>query len=296
MAFFHLYGKLYEVKRWVYMFLSTVHSFENLNKLKESGIDGIIIGVPYFSIRHCIEVSFDDLGTWKQKCDILGLGLYINVLKMCMEEDLEKLHEFLILCKQLDIDGIYYSDEGVLFEAMSLGMESKLIYQPETLVTSSNDVQFYLSQGIQAVSLAHELSLHEIELIACKCRNLEILVSGYFSIMYSRRPLITNYLNAIESDYDFKEKRLDLIEQTRNGRMPIIQDDAGTHVFSEEPISSFQEFERLKKCISRFRIDSLFFDDEYTCQVVQAYKNGSDLDLGSNRWYHEQTAKKKEEL
>ncbi|MCF0105952.1 MAG: U32 family peptidase, partial [Holdemanella sp.] len=43
------------------MFISTVHEFENLEKLKKSGIDGIIIGIPFFSIRQSNLVEIDDL-------------------------------------------------------------------------------------------------------------------------------------------------------------------------------------------------------------------------------------------
>ena len=34
------------------MYISTIHSLESLEKLKEAGIDAVIIGAPYYSIRH----------------------------------------------------------------------------------------------------------------------------------------------------------------------------------------------------------------------------------------------------
>ena len=79
-----------------------------------------------------------------------------------MDEDLSGVREYFSIFKELDVDGIYYADEGLYYEAKQLGIESKLIYQPETLVASSADVDFYMSLGIQSVSLAHELSLEEV--------------------------------------------------------------------------------------------------------------------------------------
>lgn len=277
------------------MFISTIHSIDNLEKLKNSGVDAVIVGILHFSIRHTIEVGLDKLPSLKEKCNELGLKLYVNFLRMCMEEDMEEVARILSIFKELDIDGVYYSDEGVLYEALQIGFESKLIYQPETLVASSSDVKFYLQQGIQSVSLAHELSLEEIKSIASKCNNIEILAFGYFSIMYSRRPLITNYLEAVNVDYDGFKKTFELIEQTREERMPIYQDENGTHVFCATPISSFNEFKTLKECgIDRFRIDSIFFNDDVTCLIVDAYKKGKYIELGTNRWYYEETIKKKE--
>lgn len=41
--------------------------------------------------------------------------------------------------------------------------------------------------------------------------------------------------------------------------MPIYEDHAGTHIFSANPISSFEQMDSLKEAgIKRFRIDSIF--------------------------------------
>lgn len=279
------------------MYICTIHSFDNLTRLKEAGASAVLVGVPHFSVRHCIEVAFDELYKWKQECDRLGLKLYVNFLRMFMEEDMTLVRDCLSNLKDVNVDGIYYADEGVLYEAIQLSIQDRLIYQPETLVASSHDVAFYLDQGIQSVSLAHELSLDEICSIASKTSNIEVLIHGHFSIMYSRRALVTNYLDAINKSVEVNNKRFDLIEQTRQERMPVVQDEAGTHIYSSDPISSFEELKMLQDVgITRFRIDSLFFDDNYACEVLQAYQNQRNLELGSNRWYHEMTTKKKEEL
>ena len=55
------------------MYISTIHSLESLEKLKEAGIDAVIIGVPYYSIRHCIEVDKTNLQVWKEKCKELNI-------------------------------------------------------------------------------------------------------------------------------------------------------------------------------------------------------------------------------
>ena len=176
------------------MFIVTIHDLKNIKKLKEAGADAIIIGVEDFSIRQSLTISLRDLKEVVLQCHALNLKLYVNTLRFFMEDELNLLEKFLKACKEADVDGIYYSDEGVFYEAQKQGMESLLIYQPETLITNHMDIAFYLNLGIQSVSLAHECSLEEILQMTEQTKEVEILISGYFSILYSRRMLVTNYL------------------------------------------------------------------------------------------------------
>lgn len=273
------------------MLITTIHQFESLQALKDNGVDAILIGIPHYSIRHCIEVSLQDLPKWREACAKLNLKLYINFLKFCHEDQIEDMKKTLSILKENQVDGIYYGDEGVFYEAKKINLSC--IYQPETLITSSYDINFYLNNGAKSVSLAHELSLDEICEIAQVQPNFEILLSGYYSILYSRRPLLSNYFQLLKLENN--KKSYTLIEQTRQGKMPIIEDENGTYIFSEEPMQSYEEFETLRKLqISRYRIDSIFFDDQWTLQVLQSYQKKLKTVPGSNRWYYQESIQKKE--
>ena len=58
--------------------------------------------------------------------------MYVLVNRIFVEEELERLRDFLKLLKELDVEGIYYGDEGVLYEAARLDMKDRLIYNPDT--------------------------------------------------------------------------------------------------------------------------------------------------------------------
>lgn len=286
------------------MIITTIHSIESIPMLAQAGVDAIIVSIPYFSIRNSNIVQLDELATWKEACMQNNVLLYVNFLRFCMESDTEEMKKTLAILKDVDVDGIYYADEGVYYEADQLGIANKLIYQPETLVTSHFDVDFYLSQGVQSVSLAHELSLEEIGSIAKYTPNIEILIHGYYSIMYSRRPLISNYLEVVDKMDTFAmNHRYDLIEQTRSERLPIVQDESGTHVFATSPIQSFSEIQTLQQFgIQRYRIDAIFSDDQTTANLVKNYVaalEGKPYDMcdtqASNHLYHQETIKKKED-
>ncbi len=283
------------------MLIATIQNLENLAVFKKSGGDGVLVALEPFSIRNESVIEKEQLIEWKDQCRALDLRLFVNMMRMIHEEDLDALAHFLRYLKEIDIDGIYYADEGVYELAREIGIEDRLIYQPETLVTSWADVQFYKQLGIQSICLAHELSLEEIEEIAQKEQDIEILIDGYFSILYSRRHLIKNYMHHLEKKTD--QKRFDLIENTREERLPVLEEESGTFVFSARPIQSYNQIQDLQKAgVHRFRIDSIFSTDAETIEKVQIYKkllDGERIEanlesqIGSDRWYHEQTVRKK---
>ena len=190
-----------------------------------------------------------------------------------MEDELPDLRRFLTILKDANADTIYFADEGVLMEAMQIGIADRLVYQPDTLMTNSMDASFYLAQGCKAVSMAREITLEEIERIAEKRSEIEVLIHGRFSIMHSRRMLLTNYFSFLGKKHDIRGKRnLALREATREALMPIVEDEAGTHVFSEYTQQSFAQIADLSSAgVERFRIDSIFHDDDWSVQALQDY-------------------------
>lgn len=292
-------NRVFRLERISHMLISTIQSMDSLPMMKQSGIDAVIVSFEKVSIRTEKKYPISTLKDWKNGCKENGLKLYINALKLFMEEEIEFLELFMKECKEIDVDGIYYADEGVFQIAKELEIENKLIYQPETLVTNTPDVQFYLDLGVQSVCLAHELSLHEILEIGKKCPQAEVLIHGYFSILYSRRPLVSNYLHHLGKE---KEKNdYTLIEQTRNEKMPILEDETGTHIFSAFPINSYDQIKQLRQCgIERFRIDNIWMSDEQCAQIAATYQKILQNEeaekaemISSDHWYGQKTVKKK---
>ena len=122
--------------------------------------------------------------------------MYVLVNRFFVEEELEALREHLQRLKDLDVDGIYYGDEGVYQEAKALGIENRLIYNPDTLITNHSDVQYYLDEGISMVTISKEITLDEICAIAKKVQGeCEVIIHGRLNMMHSKRNLLSNYFS-----------------------------------------------------------------------------------------------------
>lgn len=253
----------------------TLHEAKNIPFFKEVGAQEILLAVPFFSLRGAHLFMEEELGSLIKEIHACGLQASVNCTRLFMEDELDRLRAFLKLLKQLDVDHIYFADEGVLYEGLQLGMEPCFIYQPDTLITNAKDVAFYLNNGCRAVSLSREITLQEIKHIASQVFHCEMLVHGRFSIMHSRRPLLSSYFGFIGKEQAIKDRRdLTLQESTRSARMPIIEDENGTHVFSEYTLQSIAQINELRDAgIERFRIDSIFHDDAWALAALRTYQS-----------------------
>ncbi len=258
------------MSRWIV----TLHARDNIRQFKEAGAGELLLSVPFFSLRPAHLFALKELPALVKDIHACGLRAAINCTRLFMEEELPRLREFLCLLKELDVDTIYFGDEGVLYEAAQLGMENRLVYQSDTLVANSRDVRFYLEQGVQGVALAREITLQEICAIANAQPGCEVLVHGRFSIMHSRRFLLTSYYAFLGREQQVRERRdLRLREMTRTAQMPVIEDESGTHVFSEYTLESFAQIQALAAAgVSRFRIDSIFHDDDWALCALRDYQ------------------------
>ena len=253
---------------------------ENLNLYKDNGIDRIIVSLPKVSVRPVRVVSLDELKELVIKAHSLDLEVGLNMLNFMMEEEIDVFKDTLKTCKEIGVDKIYYSDMGVYQLANELGIVSKCIYQPTTLIACSLDANHYLSLGIDKVVLSREITFEEMKDILSKCDGCEASVFGYNAMMHSKRTLLSSYFEFTHLEDRSTSKDLYLMEENRDERMPVFQDDTGTHVLSGSVFSMFKELIDLKGC--NFKIESIHLNEELVlkvandiCDILKGNKDGN---------------------
>lgn len=255
--------------------ITTPEHISDLRKLKDAHADAIVLSTPFFSVRGSGEVEEAELREYREVSKALGMKLFIQVNRFFAEEEMEVVYKHLKLLKELEVDGIYFGDEGVLQLAIELSMEDLLIYNPDTLLTNASDVNFYLKQGLKRVCLSKEITLDEILDIASKCdaSKLEVILHGRLSMMHSKRKLLTSYKEFVGLEHDvYKNRSLYMMEETRDVHMPIYEDAHGTHAFSGFTLCSFEEVEQMQQAgIGYGRIDGIFHDETYVEEVTALY-------------------------
>lgn len=252
----------------------TPFTFEDLEKVKQAGAAGVVIGTPFFSVRCTHAFAVEELAKIKEQCKALSLEMFVLVNRFFVEEELEALRSHLQVLKELDVDGIYYGDECVLYEADAFGMKDKLIYNPDTLITNHKDVQYYLDEGIKMVTISKDITLQEMVEIKSKVTgNCEVIIHGRLNMMHSKRTLLSSYMSFVGKSYPvYDNYNLYLKEEHRDEHMPIVEDESGTHVYTGFTLASFEEIKQLADAgIEYMRIDGIFHDIDYVVEALELY-------------------------
>ena len=256
--------------------LVTLSNINLLNKYTKGNVDGLLFGGP-LSLR--FNYSLKEIEMINEYCLKENLKRYVTIDAFISEYDRVLVNDYLEFLKKLDVDGIYFTDLGIINVAGGMDLTNKLIYDPDTLLTNSLDVNFFLRQGIGTV-LARELSFDEVKDILeknpAKC---DMQVFGHLKMSYSKRQFMTNYFKYIDKEVDVLNKRsIRLVEEHRNYKLPIIEDKYGTRIYSDYVLLMYKEYLELRPLLKRAIIDDTFIEkNELILAALRDYKRVSDM-------------------
>lgn len=238
----------------------TLSKINNLSKLHSNKVDGVIFGGP-FSLR--FNYSLDDLNNINEYCINNNLKRYITIDTFIFEDDKVAIYDYFEYLKELNPDGIYFTDLGIISIAREYGLDDRLIYDPDTLMTNSLDALFYLNKGIGVV-LARELTLDEVKKILSNTDGkVDMQVFGHLKMSYSKRKFLTNYFSHINKDVDIcGNKHLKLVEENRDYGLLIYEDKYGTRIYTDYILFMYKELLEIKDKINRAIVDDSFIDDD----------------------------------
>ncbi len=253
----------------------TPFNIQSIKDLSEKGAETFILGNDKYATRLVKSYSEIELADASGLIKSLGKEIYIQMNLIVHNDDLKGVNDFLEFTKKIDADGIIFGDLSVYMLAKKLDVESKLIYNPETLNTNYYDPVFWGKKGIKGIIISKEITLEDIKTI-CERNSVEIgLVGhGHLNMFHSRRPLISNFFKYKEETYDeyIKSRNLKLVEEIRNEAYPVFQDEHGTHIFRDRIMESYKEINTLENYLDIFIIDGIFKDTKYLIKTVENYQ------------------------
>lgn len=251
-------------------------SIESIISLSEAGADIFILGNDDYASRLTTSFTEDDIIKAIEMIHNLGKEIYISLNIIAHNENLKNIEIFLKSLKNSSPDAIIFGDLGVYMIARKLKMEHLLIYNPETLNTSTYDPIFWKRKGIKGITISKEITLQDIQEISDKSDiEISIIGHGHLNMFHSRRPLIEHYFTYTEdtSNPIVDNRKLTILEESRDEPFPIFQDKHGTHIFRGKALESFKEIPLLNETLDVFIIDSIFKDEQYLLEVLSKYKD-----------------------
>ena len=237
-------------------------------------VDGYIIGNKQFGARLTHSFEINEINQAIKLAKTLNKEIFLQANQMLDDVLIEQFDKFLDHIHLTELTGVVVADIGAVVLLKSKGYQHKAIYNPETLLTNLYDFNFLASEGILGAYVAKEITLDDvIEISQHKKIKLFMTGHGHLNMFYSKRQLVNNFMDYVEDENQYHEKQnLKIIEEQRKDEpYPILEDQAGTHVFRSHVFASLSYLDRLKDHIDYLVIDTIFKDDKYAKIVTEMY-------------------------
>ena len=172
------------------MLIVSLNEKNNLNNLKNL-VDGVVVYLNDFSSFYNKSFSLSEIEEIYQNRG--NLKIFIDLTIMMEDSDINRLN---ILLDQIENKDFYfiYSDLGV-YEALRLrSLESRGIYNSQTLCTNQYDQEFYLKQNMLSSAISLEIPVKDqVSISEYNNNNVFLKAFGYHQMFYSKRHLISLY-------------------------------------------------------------------------------------------------------
>ena len=206
---------------------------------------------------------------------------FLCIDKLIEENELDDFKKYVESFMGL-FDYLIFSDLSVL-NFVDESLYNKLLYDPKTLISSSNELKFYKDLGIDCF-IANELSKDEILKMITNGAVINMMVTGRVLMMYSRRPLVSLYKEF--SSNDLIEKNKDdsyfyyLKEELRDEFYPVVENENGTFIFSDYIYNALDFSKEIKEHINFLKIS---IDDFKSINESEGFLNKSSILLKGDK-------------
>ncbi len=264
--------------------LAPAGSMEKLKVAVAYGADAVYLGGLHYGLRMGAEnFSPEDLPGAVEYVHAHGVRVYVTVNIFARNRDLPGLGEYLILLRDIGVDGLIVSDPGVLALARSRVPELPLHLSTQANTTNAGAAAFWAAAGVSRIVLARELSLDEIMEIRERVGvQLEVFVHGAMCISYSGRCLLSLYMAGRDANLgDCAQPcrwRYALVEERRPGQyFPVLEDGRGTYIMSSRDLCRLSGLPDLVRAgVDSFKIEGRAKSVHYVATVVKVYREAID--------------------
>lgn len=181
--------------------LSPAGDLERLRVTLLYGADAVYIGGKEYSMRaNANNFSLDEIREACTFAHFLGKKVYLTLNIVFHNEDLVGVEDYIKKVVDCGIDAFIVSDPFIIsYIKSNYDVEVHLSTQAST--TNVEAVKYYMSEGVDRVVLARELSIPEIkEIIDETGIDIEIFIHGAMCTFYSGRCVLSNYVTNRDSN------------------------------------------------------------------------------------------------
>lgn len=267
--------------------IATAESVEQAKSLIAAGVDILYIGEKRFGLRLPASFSYEEIKEITDFAHKEQKQVRIAVNAIMHNEHLQDVVPYLQFLLEIGVDAVVVGDPGVVHLMKKNDIAIPFVYDAQTLVTNSTQINFWAKRGATAAVLARELTKPELEEIAEKSNvPVEILVYGATCIHQSKRPLVKNYFGFVGAEEDTGKDRGLFISEPKNKdtHYSIYEDEHGTHIFATNDVNLMTVLGELKEMgIAQWKLDGIFVKGETFVKIAELFVKAKEA-LTENRW------------
>ncbi|MCB5952690.1 U32 family peptidase [Enterococcus sp. BWT-B8] len=279
--------------------IATAESVEQAELLLKAGVDTLYIGEETFGLRLPASFSREEQKEITELAHTAGKRLIAAVNGIMHPDKMKHVPEYLHFLAEIGVDQLTVGDPGVIYTLQKEKIDIPFIYDGETMVTSSRQINFWAKRGAAGAVLAREVPFEEMMNMSEQLLvPAEVLVYGATCIHQSKRPLLQNYYNYIQaSEEKGKERGLFLSEPKKEEtHYSIYEDSHGTHIFADNDISMILELDKLYDYgYKTWKLDGIYAPGENFVKVAKLFVEAKE-GLESGNWTIEKAEQIQEQI
>jgi putative protease len=237
------------------------NSIDNLDKVLKTSVDGIILPIKGLSVNSSVYFNIEDI---KNIINRTSKEVCVSINKIMHNDDLEYLENVLISLNKLNVSKILFYDLSVMHICKKLGIRKNLCIFQDHLNTSLYSTNFYAKRGIKNILITNDITMEEINVIG-DVNSLMLICYGYLPIFYSRRYLISSYLDYVKLEKNSNHYYI----KNREDKYPILEEESGTTIYSKRPINLINYVNSLN--IEYVVLNATLIDNEEFMRVLDNY-------------------------
>ncbi len=277
---------------------ATAKDMDELRRVLKAGADAVFVGHQQFGNRVAGDFTLEAIEEATTFAHELNKKVYVMVNAIYHNDHLRDLPDYLNALKEIGVDGIVAGDQAIFQIIQDLDFDLPLIWNPATLSTNYQTLNFWHKRGATRAALSNELRLDaSIEIKAHVKYLIDIQVHGMSCIFQSKRKLVKNYYDHIERDYDPEVSRFIKEDRKSETHYPIFEDVNGTHIMSTSDLMMIDHLDEiLAGQIDGLKIEGLLKSTEYNEQIVAIYREAIDTCLKDEAAYQMKKARFKQAI
>lgn len=284
--------------------LSPAGDMERLTTAVNFGADAVYLAGRSFGMRTSpSNFTQDELVKAVNFAHENNVKVYLTCNTLPINEEIDKLPDFIEHVKLAGVDAIIVADIGVMQIVKKYAPEMEIHISTQAGVVNYLTAQTLYDLGAKRVILARELTLDDIATIRAKTDKkleLEVFVHGSMCVSFSGRCLISSYLTGRDANRGNCAQpcrwKYNLVEENRKDQIfPIIEENGGTYLLNSRDLCMIEHISELIRAgASSFKIEGRAKSAYYVAVTTKAYKYARDLAFNNKpfeSWISEELGK-----